>query len=106
MQFLRCSQVGDLTHYVVNCLSSRGAYKNQTEMFQWTAIALRESNLQNILYISHCQEKAKSAIKAGLRTLVVNRDNKYSSEEIQDIAVVRSLLEIQFVGLTNLVIPK
>jgi len=108
-QFLRASELGDLTRYIANCLNASGGYKHQADKFKSVASALREPNLQNLLYITDCPEKAKNAIQAGLRAVVVNRDNKttgkYSQEKVQGLTMVTRLADIQFIDDPNNATP-
>lgn len=73
----------------------------KTEKFRQVASALREPNLKNLLYISDCPKKARNAIEAGIRALVVNRENcttgKYRPSETEGLIVVVSLVDIQFI---------
>lgn len=108
-QFLRSSELGDLTRFIANCLNASGGYKHQAEKFKSVAFALREPNMQNLLYITDHPEKAKNAIKAGLRSLVVNRDNKstdkYSAEKTQGLTMVTTLADIEFIDDPNNAAP-
>ena len=61
-QFLRASQLGDLNRFIANGLNATGGYKFNPDKFKSVASALREPNLQNLLYITECPKKAKSAI--------------------------------------------
>lgn len=73
----------------------------KTDKFRQVASALREPNLKNLLYISDCPKKATNAIQAGIRALVVNRENastgKYRPSETEGLVVVVNLTDIQFI---------
>lgn len=99
--FFRASEAGDLNRYIANALNASGGSKLKASMFRQVAIALRESNPHNLLYITDCPKKAHCAIEAGMRALVVNREHlttgKYSPELTKGLVVVNTLADIQFI---------
>lgn len=100
-QFLRSSILGDLNRFIANALNASGGYKMNADKFRQVASALREPNLKNLMYISDCPKKAANAIEAGIRALVVNRENartgKYRPSETEGLVVVVNLTDIQFI---------
>ncbi|KAI2803684.1 hypothetical protein RDWZM_001615 [Blomia tropicalis] len=103
--FLRSSVLGDLNRYVANALNASGGYKFDSDKFRSVASALRESHLPNLIYITDCPKKAKNAIKAGLRSIVVNRTGKsvgkYEPNNTEGLIVVTNLSDIQFIDDPN-----
>lgn len=101
-QFLRASIHGDLNRYIANGLNASGGYKFDPNKFRSVVAALRESRPSNLLYITDDPKKARSAIEAGLRSIVVNRarqvTGKYAPANTQGLTVIVKLVDIQFVA--------
>lgn len=101
-QFLRASAAGDLNRFIANGLNSSGGYKFDANKFRSVSAALREPKPQNLLYITDDPKKARNAIHAGLRSVVVNRNNsssgKYEPHELVGLTVVNNINEIEFIS--------
>ena len=104
-QFLRASMLGDLNRFIANCLNSSGGYKFDSDKFKTVASALREPNMKNLIYITDSPMKAKNAIQAGMRAIVVNRSKKetgnYDPKETEGLIVVANLAEVEFIDNPN-----
>jgi enolase-phosphatase E1 len=104
-QFLKASVKGDLNRYIANGLNASGGYKFDADKFRSVASALRESKLDNLMYITDSPKKARNAITAGLRSIVVNRtgknEGKHSPQETQGLTVIENLSDIELVDNPN-----
>lgn len=105
-QFLKSTIVGDLNRFVANGLNSSGGYKYDSNKFTSLCAALREPQSSNILYLTDDPKKARAAEKAGLRTIVINRNepgakdstSKYNPTETAGLVIVTTLSDIEFVS--------
>ncbi len=72
-------------------------FKTNAKMFRTIGTALGERT-QNILYLTDNPLKAKSALKAGMRALIVLRtgNKQFSDEEMDGLLAVKELTEIAF----------
>ena len=97
--FLSSTVVGDLNKYVTNGIRSFNNYKYDSNKFKQIVSALLERHPKNILYLTDSPKKARAAIGAGFRAIVVLRpaNKNYSSEELKDLQMISSLDDLDFI---------
>lgn len=96
--FMSSTVEGDLSRFIANYINSSGDYKYDSKKFEILIKALRESNPKNLLYFTDNPQKARAAIKSGMRALVVLRpaNTQYSEEDLKDLITIQSFEELEF----------
>ena len=100
--FLSSTIAGDLKKYVICGFNSFHRYKDDPKRFKQIFVTLLERDPQNILYLTDEPKKAKAAIKAGLRSIVVKRPGsvEHSEKSLKDLQVINSLDQLDFIVAT------
>lgn len=97
--FLSATDVGDLSKFIISGIDAHSHYKYDWTKYKAVLNTLDERTPANLIYLTDSPNKAKPALKAGMRVFIVRRpgNRKYKEAALEPYLTIDSFDQLDFI---------